>query len=211
MMEPSQRFFAQTGKLTLGDLQQGKLMRPQLTYGVSEDMPEMFLTKHSIIRRDFTRSPDRTEVKPTFAYNEFAFYGDKEIYDFSSAMPTSTFDMRNTHRLDLTINSPYFKQYHKALQSDGFARKKGMCSVLAELSTISRSPPPRGRRFNGYQTVSPTPPKCKSVQRKHVRPLAVSYEAKKAERLSAEARRVLASEITDTQASILNFEESLKH
>jgi hypothetical protein len=211
MMDSSQRFFAQTGRMTFDDLQQGRLMRPQLTYGVSEDMPEMFLTKHSVIRRDFSRSPDRTEIKPTFAYNEYAFYGDKEIYDFSSVMPTSTFDMRNTYRLDLTINSPYFKQYHKTLKSDGFARKEGMCSVLAGLCTISRSPPPRGRKPKACKTVSPTPPKCGSARRKPTRPLAVSYEAKRAVRLTEEARRALASEIADTQTSISTFEQSLRH
>lgn len=211
----TQRFFAQTGKLTFGDMPHGKLMSPQITYGISEDLPDSFKNTHSLVRRDLSRSPVCRDVRPQFSFNEFSFsLDDKEVFDLSSAKPTSTFDMRNSYRLDNKLRSPYYKEYNKALKSTGFAMKNGMCSTFGEVTAINRSPILRTRRrqkcFSTLPQSREAPsPKAKAKQRKGS-PLIVSYEAKKAVRLSAILGRALASEIAETRTNIEKFEETLK-
>jgi hypothetical protein len=186
----SERFFNQTDKLLLDDLPQGKLKRPHLTYGVSEDLPEMLMTKYSSVRRDLPQSPASRRVKPKFAYSEFAFFGDKEVFDYSSVKPSLSIDMRNSYRNDVQLKSPYFKEYRKALGTLGFSRKEGMCSGLARLS--SQIP----------KTVCRTvlPPRLVPRRRQQ----SASFEAKRMLRRSAETSREL--EVLETQSSIADFE-----
>lgn len=200
-------FFAQTGKLTLSDSLQGKLMRPQLAYGISEDLPDNFKNRYSIVRSGQSQSPENRKIKPNFNFNEFAFYGDKEVFDFSSAKPTLTIDMRNSYRLDTQLRSPYFKEYRRALNSNAFAKKKGMFSMVGD---SNRSPRIPKRTKPSSLNVSPLRATLKSKSTRPRQCLVLSYEEKEAYRQIEEQRREQDQEVAETQAHILDFEETLR-
>lgn len=211
----SQRFFSQTDKHTFADLPPARHIQPQLKFGVSEDLPDILKTRYSLVRKDFQPSPDRKQLKPSFHFNEFAFYGDKEIYDFSSAKPTSTFDMLNIYRLDLKMKSPFFKEYKRVLANEGFAKARGMCATITELNSIGRAPNhhslKQNKKYSSLPPLSPTISNHRNLPSLSSPPLLAKYANKHERRPKRRKMQRASCDLEDMRTSIDKFEELLKH
>lgn len=210
--DPSQSFFAQAGKLTFAELPPTRHIQSKLKFGVSEDLPDTLKTKYSLIRSDFQASPDRKVLKPSFNFNEIT--DAKEIFDFSSAKPTSTFDMLNVYRLDLKLKSPFFKEYRRVLDSGGFAKKGGMCAAIAELKAVGRAPNgaslKQNKKYRSHPTVSSSPALRSPSPEQTSFPLLKSYAMRTAKR-TKQRSKLEGNDVEDTRVSIDRFEQALKH
>jgi hypothetical protein len=213
----SQRFFAQIGRATFADLPPARHMRPKLKFGVSADLPDSLKTRHTLVRNDFPRSPDNTTTKPSFAFNELAFYSNKAASDSNSPKLGSTFDMHNVYRVDLQLKLPYFKEYRRVLATEGFAKAKGMCASLAELkavNSIGRSPDKFSlKTLKKHKSVPRPPPTKEPTTHPKAGPLLQALIAHKPpKRLTMKTHiRSASIEVAESRASIDDFEERLKH
>jgi len=190
-------------------------MHPELKLGISDDLPDTLKTKYSLVRKDFQRSPDNKAIKPSFAFNEFSFYGNKEVFDYASAKPTSTFDMLNVYRLDLKLKSPFFKEYKKTLDHGGFGKTRGMCATIVELNSVGRSPNKDSLKQNKkYKSLPPISLPCSPKKPLHLRaspPLLKPLADVLFKPIKPREKVRTTSEVDEMRMSIDEFEKSLKN
>mmetsp|Transcript_167 Transcript_167/g.308 ORF Transcript_167/g.308 Transcript_167/m.308 type:complete len:251 (-) Transcript_167:765-1517(-) len=128
-----------------------RVLKPNLRSGVSPDLPDEFkLSQVPVLNSQIraqelactvpSRSPLLTQNKRTFDYQDYNISNNANAFDISSMKPSHINDLLNDKRPDVRMKSPFYSNYLKHLETGGFARTRGICTVYANQPyTIKRT------------------------------------------------------------------------